>query len=130
MNYTAKYHLPQWEETDRIMRTDFNQMCADMEAGLNACYSPDKRPNEYIRMSVTFPGENEVLYTFEQEPILVVMYGYYKTLVLHQNGGGFIGHHTDQYHYSIHLQLKGKELIAVSKDEKFMNFGCDVLALY
>ena len=36
MNYTENYHLPQWEETDRIMRTDFNQMCADMEAGLNA----------------------------------------------------------------------------------------------
>ena len=34
MNYTENYHLPQWEETDRIMRTDFNQMCADMEAGL------------------------------------------------------------------------------------------------
>ena len=35
MNYTENYHLPQWEETDRIMRTDFNQMCADMEAGLD-----------------------------------------------------------------------------------------------
>ena len=35
MNYTEKYHLPQWEETDRVLRTDFNQMCADMEAGLN-----------------------------------------------------------------------------------------------
>ncbi len=35
MNYTENYHLPQWEETDRIMRTDFNRMCADMEAGLN-----------------------------------------------------------------------------------------------
>ena len=34
MNYTKKYHLPQWDETDRIMRTDFNQMCADMENGL------------------------------------------------------------------------------------------------
>ena len=34
MNYTEKYHLPQWEETDRIMRVDFNQMCADIEAGL------------------------------------------------------------------------------------------------
>ena len=36
MNYTEKYHLPQWEESDRVMRTDFNQMCADMEAGLCA----------------------------------------------------------------------------------------------
>ena len=35
MNYTERYHLPQWEETDRIMRTDFNQMCVDMEAGLS-----------------------------------------------------------------------------------------------
>ena len=34
MNYTKNYHLPQWDETDRIMRTDFNQMCADMEGGL------------------------------------------------------------------------------------------------
>ena len=36
MNYTTNYHLPQWDENDRIMGTDFNQMCADMEAGLNA----------------------------------------------------------------------------------------------
>ncbi len=35
MKYTEKYHLPQWEETDRIMRTDFNRMCADIESGLN-----------------------------------------------------------------------------------------------
>lgn len=34
MNYTENYHLPQWEETDRVMRTDFNQMCADIESGL------------------------------------------------------------------------------------------------
>ena len=34
MNYTEKYHLPQWEESDRVMRTDFNQMCADLEAGI------------------------------------------------------------------------------------------------
>ena len=35
MNYTKNYHLPQWAETDRIMMEDFNQMCSDMEAGLN-----------------------------------------------------------------------------------------------
>lgn len=34
MEYTKNYHLPQWEETDRVMRTDFNQMCADIESGL------------------------------------------------------------------------------------------------
>ena len=35
MNYTQNYHLPQWEESDRVMRTDFNQMCADIENGLS-----------------------------------------------------------------------------------------------
>ena len=34
MNYTEKYHLPQWEKTDRIMMDDFNRMCADVEEGL------------------------------------------------------------------------------------------------
>ena len=34
MNYTENYHLPQWDETDRILRKDFNQMCANIESGL------------------------------------------------------------------------------------------------
>ena len=35
MNYTEKYHLPQWVKEDRIMMEDFNRMCSDMEAGLS-----------------------------------------------------------------------------------------------
>ena len=34
MNYTEKYHLPQWEESDRVMRTDFNNAMAALEDGL------------------------------------------------------------------------------------------------
>lgn len=34
MYYTENYHLPQWVKTDRIMMEDFNQMCADLEAGM------------------------------------------------------------------------------------------------
>ncbi len=36
MNYTEKYHLPQWEENDRIMRTDFNNAMAALEDGLSS----------------------------------------------------------------------------------------------
>ena len=36
MNYTEKYHLPQWEESDRVMRTDFNQAMAGIESGLDS----------------------------------------------------------------------------------------------
>ena len=35
MDYTANYHLPQWEKSDRIMMDDFNAAMADVEAGLN-----------------------------------------------------------------------------------------------
>ena len=35
MNYTEKYHLPQWEESDRVMRTDFNSAMAALENGLS-----------------------------------------------------------------------------------------------
>ena len=42
MNYTKKYHLPQWEESDRVMRTDFNQMCVDIENNLAAVQSEAK----------------------------------------------------------------------------------------
>lgn len=34
MQYTENYHLPQWVKSDRIMMQDFNQMCADLEAGM------------------------------------------------------------------------------------------------
>ena len=34
MNYTKKYHLPQWEEEDRILRTDFNQAMSNIETAI------------------------------------------------------------------------------------------------
>lgn len=37
MNYTENYHLPQWEENDRVMRTDFNDAMSSLENGLTAC---------------------------------------------------------------------------------------------
>jgi len=39
MEYTTNYHLPQWVETDRIQMKDFNQMCADIESGLDSANS-------------------------------------------------------------------------------------------
>ena len=35
MDYTANHHLPQWEKSDRVMMDDFNQMCRDIETGLD-----------------------------------------------------------------------------------------------
>lgn len=58
MNYTEKYYLPQWEETDRVMRTDFNDAMARIEEGVaeakgtadaanhsaDSAYSPARKP--------------------------------------------------------------------------------------
>lgn len=47
MQYTENYHLPQWVKSDRIMMQDFNQMCADLEAGMteNAQTAAEVRQN-------------------------------------------------------------------------------------
>ena len=64
MNYTTNYHLPQWDETDRIMRTDFNQMCADMEAGLNANASAAEKAAELPYVVGSYTGNNALLRDF------------------------------------------------------------------
>lgn len=35
MKYTNNHHFPQWEESDRVLMTDFNKMCSDMETELD-----------------------------------------------------------------------------------------------
>lgn len=35
-NYTEQYNLCQWEATDQVLRTDFNEDNAKLEAALNA----------------------------------------------------------------------------------------------
>lgn len=35
MKYTKNHHLPQWEESDRILMSDFNKMAQDLEAALD-----------------------------------------------------------------------------------------------
>ena len=34
MDYTANYQLPQWVDSDRILRTDFNSMTSAIDAAL------------------------------------------------------------------------------------------------
>ena len=36
MNYTKNYHLNQWEPSDRVLRTDFNEDNRKIDEALNA----------------------------------------------------------------------------------------------
>ena len=64
MNYTEKYHLPQWEESDRIMMEDFNQAMGKIDEGLwNAAEMP------YVIGNYTGTGETlEIDLGFKPSP--------------------------------------------------------------
>lgn len=37
MEYTKNHHLPQWESSDRVLRSDFNEAMASIDTALSAC---------------------------------------------------------------------------------------------
>ena len=63
MNYTENQHLPQWEESDRILRTDFNSAMASIENGINTALNNAAQANTaantkpYVTGSYTGAGE-------------------------------------------------------------------------
>ncbi len=67
MNYTERYHLPQWEETDRIMRTDFNQMCADIDEGITQAQETANTALELPYLIGTYKG-NTANFAFVEVP--------------------------------------------------------------
>ena len=72
MNYTENYHLPQWEETDRVLRTDFNNAMDSIETGLTLSYSPDNPL--YTVGTYTGDGANQKI-TLGFKPQFVIVSG-------------------------------------------------------
>ena len=96
MDYTANYQLPQWVDSDRILRTDFNSMTSAIDAALKtnadglaaetaARTAKDAEHAAFgnckIRVSayVGTGSESARTLTFDQEPLMV--------LILGENGG-------------------------------------------
>ena len=66
MNYTEKYHLPQWEDSDRVMRTDFNQMCVNIENGIKEVKSEaQKAQTDVDGLARTVKSQGETLSAHE-----------------------------------------------------------------
>ena len=70
MNYTQNYQLPQWAETDRILRTDFNGMTEALESALNG-----KGNCRLFTGSYVGTGTKEQSFTFPEKPWLVAILG-------------------------------------------------------
>ena len=86
MEYTSNYQLPVWAETDRILRTDFNDAYQKLDAALAALTAADGTLESAIAsggnariVHGTYVGTgasrqgNECTLTFELPPLLVVV---------------------------------------------------------
>ena len=61
MNYTQNYHLPQWEENDRVMRTDFNSAMAALEDGLTDNAETAAKALELPYATGTYTGNGDTI---------------------------------------------------------------------
>ena len=68
MNYTQNYQLPQWVETDRILRTDFNDAFDTIETAMSGFGNCKIETGSY-----TGTGGNSNTLTFSSQPLLVVV---------------------------------------------------------
>ena len=79
MDYTQKYQLCQWEETDRILMEDFNDMTEKLEALLAArncrawvqCYVGDGASTR----THTFPGKPYFIVITDGDALTVLLQG-------------------------------------------------------
>ena len=61
MNYTQNYQLPQWVETDRILRTDFNDAFDTIETAMSGFGNCKVASGSYVgtgsaNQTLNFPG--------------------------------------------------------------------------
>lgn len=81
MNQTANYQLNQWNETDRILMTDFNADNAKLDAALAAIASNSVRcaTGSYTGKNL-FGSANPCTLTFDFVPKLLVVFGTFSEL--------------------------------------------------
>ena len=89
MNYTQHYQLPQWVDSDRILRTDFNDMTGKIDAALKSnadALSAETAANAaahagfgncriYTASYVGDEGPGFRVLTFPKEPLAVLILG-------------------------------------------------------
>ena len=126
MNYTTNYHLPQWVESDRIMMEDFNQMCVDIENGLNQATRTD-----CVIISTKGNTSGDTIYTFSEAPRFVLLRGKYDMTVLQADGTAqlleYSAYFTD---YIVTFQLTGMTLIMTERNKPAAAETLTIVAFY
>ena len=91
MNQTTNYQLSQWDEEDRILRTDFNSDNAKIDAALEENTSAiaaetearmaaindlaEARNCRVVTMNYSGDGQTSRTFTFSSKPMLVIVFG-------------------------------------------------------
>ena len=91
MDYTSKYQLPVWAETDRILRTDFNDMTEVIDQALsthdNALNEISSKGNcQLYTTSYTGTGSTNKPVIFPTPPKVVIVTGAKGGLLVMQAG--------------------------------------------
>ena len=75
MNYTQNYQLPQWIETDRILRTDFNDAFSALDTALGSHDGDlaEKGNCQIVTGSYVGTGAATMTLTFPAKPLLVLI---------------------------------------------------------
>lgn len=72
MNYTENYQLPQWEETDRILRADFNDSNSKIDTALSTLAADHIALGSYVGN-----GSNDRTIQLPFPPLFVIILGHY-----------------------------------------------------
>ena len=72
MTETQNLHLPQWEDTDRIMRTDFNDAMAKIDTAVAAAGNCRVAHGSYVGTG-TYGIDNPNSLTFPFRPLILLM---------------------------------------------------------
>lgn len=81
MDYTQNLHLPQWEESDRIMMDDFNDAFDKIDAGIAAASAAHVHVGSFVG-----DGQDNRVISLPFTPKAVILLGYYtgSTSVMNQ----------------------------------------------
>ena len=75
MNHTTNYNLPQWEDTDAIKHSDFNNAMQNIDAALAG--AARIVVGSYVGTG-EYGSEHPTSITFDSTPKLVLFFGYLK----------------------------------------------------
>ena len=94
MTKTEIYQLPQWEATDRVLREDFNEAFAQVEASIpriaaGTCVGTGAYKTSYTELNVGFAPKLILIFSADGARFIWALHGASAAKVAHSNTSGY-----------------------------------------